>query len=103
MTKPKSVNQVFREGLRAARLGLTPVRGHYVTPEELGADVGVTGQTIRNYESGESEPSLIMIERLAHVMSVELGWPPFGGIVLPPTEGTTPVPELVPGKGKRRA
>lgn len=53
------------------------MRGHYVAPEELGADVGVSGQTIRNYESGESEPTMDMIEKLAKVTGVELAWPPF--------------------------
>lgn len=77
LRKAKSPLQVFSEGLKAARLRLTAVRGHYVTPEELGKDVGVSGQTIRNYESGASEPTLEMIEKLAKVLGVELSWPPF--------------------------
>jgi transcriptional regulator with XRE-family HTH domain len=72
LTKPKDVRQVFREGLKAARLRLTAERGHYVTPDELGKDVGVSGQTIRNYESGASEPTLDMIEQLAGVLGVPL-------------------------------
>jgi DNA-binding XRE family transcriptional regulator len=65
------------EGLKNARLRLTAVRGHYVTPEELGKDVGVSGQTIRNYEDGSSEPNFEMVEKLAAVTGVELVWPPF--------------------------
>jgi transcriptional regulator with XRE-family HTH domain len=37
----------------------------------------VSGQTIRNYESGASEPTLDMIEQLAGVLGVPLAWPPF--------------------------
>lgn len=95
LTKPKSVKQVFREGLKHARLRLAGVRGHYVTPEEIGKDVGVSGQTIRNYESGASEPSLDMIDKLGAVLQVPLAWPPFHGLgpaVELPQEGATGLP-----------
>ena len=92
MRKSKDVNQLFREGLKTARLGLAASRGHYVTPAEIGAEVGVTGQTIRSYESGATEPTLEMIERLAGVLGVRLGWPPFGDISgLPIEEDSEPL------------
>lgn len=77
LNKPKSAKQLFGEGLKTARLKLAASRGHYVTPDELGGDVGVSGQTIRNYENGASEPNFEMVERLAGVLGVELAWPPF--------------------------
>lgn len=102
MKKPKSAKQTFMEGLKQARLDLTPVRGHYVTPDELGEDVGVSGQTIRNYESGESEPTLEMIERLAAVLGVPLAWPPFDTATKALTLMEELVPAVDPVKQKRR-
>lgn len=104
LNKPKTAKQAFREGLKTARLRLAAHRGHYVTPEELGADVGVSGQTIRNYESGESEPNFEMVEKLAGVLGVSLNWPPFGERhVSIPEEPRQPLPiELQKPSTKRR-
>jgi transcriptional regulator with XRE-family HTH domain len=90
LTKPKSVKQLFREGLKTARLRLAGVRGHYVTPEELGGEIGKTGQTIRNYESGETEPTLEDIDKLLRATGTEPAWPPFSNVV--------PIPQALPGE-----
>lgn len=65
--------------LERARLDLTPVRGGYVSPDALAQEIGgVGGQTLRNYETGETEPELEMIERLAAVLGVSPGELAFG-------------------------
>lgn len=60
----------LRERLKQARHALTPDRGGYVSLEKLAAEVGVSGVTLGNYESGATEPDLAMIERLAAVLHV---------------------------------
>jgi transcriptional regulator with XRE-family HTH domain len=81
LKKPKLINQLFGKGLKQARLNLTGPKGHYVTPEKLGKLVGVSGQTIRNYESGESEPTLAQIGKLLDETGAPYEWPPFISLV----------------------
>lgn len=77
LNKPKLVDQLFREGLRVARVKFLADRGETLTPEGLGRMVGVSDQTIRNYESGDSEPTLVMIEKIRLVLKAPAEWPPF--------------------------
>ncbi len=81
MSKPKFVNQLFREGLKGARLRFGADRGRELEPPELGEMVGKSGQTIRNYESGHSEPELLMIEKLRVALNAPAEWPPFASYV----------------------
>lgn len=80
MTKPlKFLSDELGKRLEKARLDLTPVRGGYVSPDALALEIGgVKGQTLRNYETGETEPDLQMIERLAAVLRVSPGELAFG-------------------------
>lgn len=72
------LSSTLKERLRQARQELTPKRGGYVSQETLAAEVGVTGVTLGNYESGATEPSLQMVERLARVLGVTPGYLAFG-------------------------
>lgn len=80
LTKPlKFLSDELGKRLEKARLDLTPVRGGYVSPDALALEIGgVSGQTLRNYETGETEPELQMIERLAAVLRVSPGALTFG-------------------------
>lgn len=75
----KFLSDELGKRLERARLDLTPIRGGYVSPDALALEIGgVTGQTLRNYETGETEPDLEMIERLAAVLRVSPGAITFG-------------------------
>lgn len=80
LSKPlKFLSDELGKRLERARLDLTPIRGGYVSPDALALEIGgVTGQTLRNYETGETEPDLEMIERLAAVLRVAPGAIAFG-------------------------
>lgn len=71
---------MFREGLKQARLREAAKRGRYVTPKEIAEQVGVSDQTIRDYENGRSEPDLRMIEKLRVIYGAPAEWPPFGSL-----------------------
>lgn len=59
---------IFTERLKELRLkkGLTQT--------ELGEKVGVTKQTIINYEKGTTEPSFENLIKLADLLEVSLDW-----------------------------
>jgi transcriptional regulator with XRE-family HTH domain len=104
LAKTKLVDQVFRMGLRGARLRFGADRGREMTPDELGDIVGKSGQTIRNYERGETEPGLNEIEELRVALRAPPEWPPFASYVPlestedPPAGGTQAFPQRPPGK-----
>lgn len=76
---PKFFSAELGKRLERARLELAPLRGGYVSPDALALEIGgVGGQTLRNYETGETEPELEMIERLAAVLRVSPGELAFG-------------------------
>jgi transcriptional regulator with XRE-family HTH domain len=91
----------FPKRLRDARLALTPKRGGYVSPEALAGEIGVTDQTIRNYENveGGTEPGLEMVERLAAVLGISPGELAFGENAL--TVAEKPYPPLPPKPAMR--
>lgn len=64
------LSEALKDRLKQGRLDLTPLRGGFVSQEALAAEVGVSGVTLGNYESGETEPSLEMVERLAAALGV---------------------------------
>lgn len=93
----------LRDRLRQARQELTPRRGGYVSQETLAAEVGVSGVTLGNYESGTTEPSLEMIERLAKVLGVSPAFLAFGATYFPvenPEDVEVPVPS--PPQSRRK-
>jgi transcriptional regulator with XRE-family HTH domain len=79
-TSNKPLELRFKDRLKRARLDLTGGRGGVLSPEKLGAMLGVSGQTIRNWESGATEPSLDMIAQVAKVLGppVTAGYLAFG-------------------------
>lgn len=79
MKAPKFLSSDLGKRLEQARLALTPIRGTYISPDALALEIGgISGQTLRNYETGETEPELEMIERLAAVLRVSPGELAFG-------------------------
>lgn len=74
----KSFNQIFGERLKRIRLDQSGPRGGNFSPEKLGALMDVSGQTIRNWESGATQPDLESIQRLAKVLKTTAGFIAFG-------------------------
>lgn len=76
-----------------------------LSAEAAGARVGVSGQTWRNWESGETQGAAkpAMLAYIAQRLEVDLDWLENGGSLLPPSttppDGTTPGG---PGFGSRR-
>lgn len=61
----KTLSLGLGERIKRARLDLTGELGGVLSPETLGGVLGVSGQTVRNWEAGATEPGLAMIERVA--------------------------------------
>lgn len=57
------MEMTFGQRLRAAR-----TRAGFKTQEALGDFVGVSGRTIRNYESGKTQPDAAMLTKLVAVL-----------------------------------
>lgn len=78
-TPKKSVTkQGFGERIKQARLQLGVTRGDFVSPEALGKELDVAGQTIRNWESEFNEPDLDTFLRLAKVLKTNRIWLTWG-------------------------
>lgn len=94
----------FGKRLEDARLALTPLRGGYVSPDALAPEIGVSGQTLRNYETGETEPDLEMVERLAAVLRLSPGELAFGKetALMVADEPYPPLPPKVPLRDRDR-
>lgn len=102
MGKEVFLSRGLRDRLRQARQELTPRRGGYVSQETLAAEVGVSGVTLGNYESGATEPSLEMIERLAKVLGVSPGFLAFGSHTGFPMEEGVDVQIPSPPRARRK-
>lgn len=68
----------FGERLKWRRLSLTGASGKLLSPELVGEKLGVSGQTVRNWESGATEPALAMIVKIAKLLRVRAGFLAFG-------------------------
>jgi transcriptional regulator with XRE-family HTH domain len=73
----------FGQRVKQARMDLSAKLGRVVTQTEVAARLKVTGTTVGRWESGEKEPSLTMIGRLAKVLGVSPALLAFGDT--PPT------------------
>lgn len=78
MAKRVYLSEGLKDRLKQARLDLTPKRGGFVSQEVLAAEVGVSGATLGNWESGAYEPSLRLIEDIARVLGVTPTFLAFG-------------------------
>lgn len=74
----KSAKPTFGDRVKSARLDLTVARKGYVSPETLGEELGVSGQSVRNWESGINEPNLDTIKKLAKALGRSAGFLAFG-------------------------
>ncbi len=70
--EPRS--HAFPARLKRARLDQSGPRGENFSPEKLAALLGVSGQTVRNWEAGSAAPDLATIERLARVLGTTPGY-----------------------------
>lgn len=70
--------QGFGERIKQARLELGVRRGDFVSPEALAGELGVTGQTVRNWESEKNEPDLETFAKLAKIFGSNRIWLAFG-------------------------
>lgn len=80
----------FGNRLAQARLNLGARRGRFISQSELGEMAGLTGASVGNYEAGRTEPSYLIVARLAKVLEVTAGFLAFGenALALPIEEGT---------------
>lgn len=93
----------FGNRLAQARLNLGAKQGRFISQAELGEMAGLTGASVGNYEAGRTEPSYLIVARLAKVLGVTAGFLAFGenGRTLSVEEGTE-VPVERPTKRSRR-
>lgn len=68
----------FGTRLGFARRELGNLRGRDVSKAALGEHVGVSGQQVGLWESGENLTDIITIERIAQFLRVNPGWLAFG-------------------------
>lgn len=68
----------FGNRLAQARLNLGAKRGRSISQAELGEMAGLTGASVGNYEAGRTEPSYLIVARLAKVLEVTAGFLAFG-------------------------
>jgi transcriptional regulator with XRE-family HTH domain len=68
----------FGQRVLQARLDFAAKRGRTISQVEVGKAVGVTGVSVGRWESGEKEPDLETIGRLARFLEVSPGWLAFG-------------------------
>lgn len=101
LARPVYLSEGLKERLKQARLDLTPKRGGFVSQEVLAAEIGVSGATLGNWESGAYEPSLMLLEKLAKVLGVSPAYLAFGTVRLPMEEGGE-VPAERPTRRLRR-
>lgn len=91
--------------LTQARLNYGARRGRFISQAELAEMIGLTGQSVGNYEAGRTEPSYEIVRKLARVLGVTAGFLAFGEetVVIPPhTVPTKPLPELEALKPSRK-
>lgn len=68
----------FGRRVLQGRLNLAASRGRTISQVEVGKALDVTGVTVGRWESGEKEPDLQTIVRLAAYLGVSPGWLAFG-------------------------
>lgn len=68
----------FGDRLAKARFGKAARTGRTVTQVAVAKAIGVTSTTIGRWESGEKEPALAVIEKLATVLGVDPCYLAFG-------------------------
>lgn len=95
----------FGVRLGLARRGLGDFRGRDVSKAELGEHVGLSGQTVGMWESGETKTDIETIERLAIYLQVEPGWLAFGRgprrLLLPVDDSETGGLDIERGRRRR--
>jgi transcriptional regulator with XRE-family HTH domain len=64
----------FGARLLQARMELAKRRGSDVRKADVARAMGVSGVSVGRWESGEKEPDLATIERLADFLEVSAGW-----------------------------
>lgn len=105
----KSAKPTFGDRLKRARLDQSGPRGGHFSPEKLAEELGVSGQTVRNWESGTTEPNLEMMKAIAKALGTAPGFLAFGERTYPSGEhpvievDTSAVPVDRHGKGVKRA
>lgn len=75
---PSTGQKAFGKRLLQARLDLSAKLGRQVTQTEIGKALGVTGVTVGRWESGEKEPSLETVQRLAKLLRTDPAFLAFG-------------------------
>lgn len=101
LTKPTS----FGNRLAQARLNLGAKQGRFISQAELGEMAGLTGASVGNYEAGRTEPSYLIVARLAKVLGVTAGFLAFGEetvVIRPHPVAPKPLPELEVPKTTRK-